>query len=159
MRVALAGTHHYYSCDRAKQDLGYKPVVSLKEGIARTVQSYPHLKQGAWWSNGGGYWWDLYGDQVTLNGWFKMREQTVCLSSICVPFSTSVYHFHQQMAADAWSRLKHLLHVMTDLHCENCKDVEIFLFNIHVFWPVRLYTHWVAAVTIHSTKWTKLAYF
>ncbi|TMS17050.1 Sterol-4-alpha-carboxylate 3-dehydrogenase, decarboxylating [Larimichthys crocea] len=47
MRVALAGTHHYYSCDRAKQDLGYKPVVSLKEGIARTVQSYPHLKQGA----------------------------------------------------------------------------------------------------------------
>lgn len=49
MRVALAGTHHYYSCDRAKQDLGYKPVVGLKEGIARTVQSYPHLRQGAWW--------------------------------------------------------------------------------------------------------------
>eukprot|EP00064_Thunnus_orientalis_P000962 superscaffoldBa00000058_g963 len=47
MRVALAGTHHYYSCDRAKQDMGYKPVVSLKEGIARTVQSYPHLRQGA----------------------------------------------------------------------------------------------------------------
>ncbi|XP_058505995.1 sterol-4-alpha-carboxylate 3-dehydrogenase, decarboxylating [Solea solea] len=47
MRVALAGTHHYYSCDRAKQDMSYKPVVSLKEGIARTVQSYPHLRQGA----------------------------------------------------------------------------------------------------------------
>ncbi|KAK5864978.1 hypothetical protein PBY51_016174 [Eleginops maclovinus] len=47
MRVALAGTHHYYSCDRAKQDLGYKPVVSLKDGVARTVQSYPHLRQGA----------------------------------------------------------------------------------------------------------------
>ncbi|XP_056142799.1 sterol-4-alpha-carboxylate 3-dehydrogenase, decarboxylating isoform X2 [Lampris incognitus] len=47
MRVALAGTHHYYSCDRAKQDMGYKPVVSLREGIARTVMSYPHLKQGA----------------------------------------------------------------------------------------------------------------
>lgn len=46
MRVALAGTHHYYSCARAKEDLGYKPVVSLKEGIARTVQSYPHLRQG-----------------------------------------------------------------------------------------------------------------
>lgn len=44
MRVALAGTHHYYSCARAKEDLGYKPVVSLKEGIARTVQSYPHLR-------------------------------------------------------------------------------------------------------------------
>lgn len=47
MRVALAGTHHYYSCDRAKQDLGYKPVVCLKEGIERTVQSYPHLRKGA----------------------------------------------------------------------------------------------------------------
>ncbi|XP_040030684.2 sterol-4-alpha-carboxylate 3-dehydrogenase, decarboxylating isoform X2 [Gasterosteus aculeatus] len=47
MRVALAGTHHYYSCERAKRDLGYKPLVSLKEGIARTVQSYPHLRRGA----------------------------------------------------------------------------------------------------------------
>ncbi|XP_024139944.1 sterol-4-alpha-carboxylate 3-dehydrogenase, decarboxylating [Oryzias melastigma] len=47
MRVALAGTYHYYSCERAKEHLGYKPVVSLKEGIARTVQSYPHLKHGA----------------------------------------------------------------------------------------------------------------
>uniref|UniRef100_A0A8C7Y2N0 NAD(P) dependent steroid dehydrogenase-like n=1 Tax=Oryzias sinensis TaxID=183150 RepID=A0A8C7Y2N0_9TELE len=47
MRVALAGTFHYYSCQRAKEHLGYKPVVSLKEGIARTVQSYPHLKSGA----------------------------------------------------------------------------------------------------------------
>lgn len=47
MRVALAGTHHYYSCERAKEDMGYKPVVNLKEGIARTVQSYPHLRHGA----------------------------------------------------------------------------------------------------------------
>lgn len=47
MRVALAGTHHYYSCDRAKRDLGYKPVVGLKQGIERTVQSYPHLRKGA----------------------------------------------------------------------------------------------------------------
>ncbi|KAM8910962.1 sterol-4-alpha-carboxylate 3-dehydrogenase, decarboxylating isoform 1-T2 [Spinachia spinachia] len=47
MRVALAGTHHYYSCERAKRDLGYKPLVSLKDGITRTVQSYPHLRQGA----------------------------------------------------------------------------------------------------------------
>lgn len=47
MRVALAGTHHYYSCERAKQDMGYKPVVCLKESITRTVQSYPHLRQGA----------------------------------------------------------------------------------------------------------------
>ena len=60
MRVALAGTHHYYSCDRAKEDLGYKPVVGLKEGIERTVQSYPHLRQGAWCRNGGGDCWDVW---------------------------------------------------------------------------------------------------
>ncbi|MBN3305656.1 NSDHL protein, partial [Amia calva] len=47
MRVALAGTHHYYSCARAKRDLGYKPLVSLEEGIARTVQSYPELHKEA----------------------------------------------------------------------------------------------------------------
>lgn len=47
MRVALAGTHHYYSCSRAKQDMGYQPVVSLQEAIAQTVASYPHLKRGS----------------------------------------------------------------------------------------------------------------
>ena len=47
MRVALAGTHHYYSCEGAKRDMGYKPPVSLAEGIARTVESYPHLRHGA----------------------------------------------------------------------------------------------------------------
>ncbi|XP_034037236.1 sterol-4-alpha-carboxylate 3-dehydrogenase, decarboxylating [Thalassophryne amazonica] len=47
MRVALAGTHHYYSCDRAKKDLDYKPLVGLKEGIARTVQGFTHLRRGA----------------------------------------------------------------------------------------------------------------
>ncbi|KAJ8348204.1 hypothetical protein SKAU_G00267930 [Synaphobranchus kaupii] len=45
MRVALAGTHHYYSCARAKQDLGYRPLVSLKDGITRTVSSYTHLRK------------------------------------------------------------------------------------------------------------------
>lgn len=47
MRVALAGTHHYYSCERAKEDMGYAPIVSLKEGIKRTVESYPHLRHRA----------------------------------------------------------------------------------------------------------------
>ena len=47
MRVALAGKHHFYSCSRAKQDMGYKPVVGLKDGIRRTVESYPHLRHGA----------------------------------------------------------------------------------------------------------------
>ncbi|KAG7484142.1 hypothetical protein MATL_G00046150 [Megalops atlanticus] len=46
MRVALAGTHHYYSCARAKQDMGYQPLVSLKDGITRTVESYSHLRKG-----------------------------------------------------------------------------------------------------------------
>ncbi|XP_063046651.1 sterol-4-alpha-carboxylate 3-dehydrogenase, decarboxylating [Engraulis encrasicolus] len=46
MRVALAGTHHYYNCSRAKQDMGYQPLVSLKDAIARTVESYPHLRKG-----------------------------------------------------------------------------------------------------------------
>ncbi|KAJ7408173.1 Sterol-4-alpha-carboxylate 3-dehydrogenase, decarboxylating [Pitangus sulphuratus] len=45
MRVALAGTFHYYSCERAKRDLGYRPVVGLDEAIARTLQSYPHLRR------------------------------------------------------------------------------------------------------------------
>ncbi|XP_025026872.1 sterol-4-alpha-carboxylate 3-dehydrogenase, decarboxylating isoform X2 [Python bivittatus] len=45
MRVALAGTFHYYSCERAKRDLGYKPVVRLDEAISRTVKSYPHLRR------------------------------------------------------------------------------------------------------------------
>ncbi|KAL4648862.1 sterol-4-alpha-carboxylate 3-dehydrogenase, decarboxylating [Arapaima gigas] len=46
MRVALAGTHHYYNCSRAKEDMGYKPLVGLQEAITRTVESYPHLRQG-----------------------------------------------------------------------------------------------------------------
>lgn len=45
MRVALAGTHHYYSCQQAKRELGYSPPISLKEGLQRTIDSYPHLKK------------------------------------------------------------------------------------------------------------------
>ncbi|XP_078066498.1 sterol-4-alpha-carboxylate 3-dehydrogenase, decarboxylating isoform X2 [Mustelus asterias] len=45
MRVALAGTFHYYSCERAKKDLGYKPVVCLSEGIKYTIQSFTHLSR------------------------------------------------------------------------------------------------------------------
>ncbi|XP_073455202.1 sterol-4-alpha-carboxylate 3-dehydrogenase, decarboxylating [Aquarana catesbeiana] len=47
MRVALAGTYHYYSCERAKKDMAYKPVVSLDQAIERTVQSYPHLRRAS----------------------------------------------------------------------------------------------------------------
>ena len=44
MRVALAGTYHYYSSERAKKDMGYKPLVGLGEAIQKTVESYPHFK-------------------------------------------------------------------------------------------------------------------
>lgn len=69
MRVALAGTHHYYSCQRAKEDLGYKPVVSLKEGIARTVQSYPHLRHSGtnWQCYRKSHFWPERTVQVTTS--------------------------------------------------------------------------------------------
>ena len=47
MTVALAGTHHFYSCEAAKRDLGYKPVVTVDKGITLTLASFPHLKNGA----------------------------------------------------------------------------------------------------------------
>ncbi|KAJ7310283.1 hypothetical protein JRQ81_007184 [Phrynocephalus forsythii] len=47
MRVALAGTFHYYSCERAKKHLGYKPLVGLDEAIEKTLRSYPHLHRTA----------------------------------------------------------------------------------------------------------------
>ncbi|XP_032993166.1 sterol-4-alpha-carboxylate 3-dehydrogenase, decarboxylating [Lacerta agilis] len=47
MRVALAGTFHYYSCERAKKHMGYKPLVSLDEAVAKTIKSFPHLHRAA----------------------------------------------------------------------------------------------------------------
>ncbi|XP_050417782.2 sterol-4-alpha-carboxylate 3-dehydrogenase, decarboxylating isoform X2 [Patella vulgata] len=47
MKVALAGTHHSYSCERAKKDLKYKPVVSLDTAIQIAVDSYPELRKNA----------------------------------------------------------------------------------------------------------------
>lgn len=46
MKVAIAGTYHYYSCERAKKLLGYKPIVSLDEAIQRTVDHFAHLRKG-----------------------------------------------------------------------------------------------------------------
>lgn len=45
MRVALAGTFHYYSCEAAKKDMGYRPVVRLEEALEKTIQSYPQLRR------------------------------------------------------------------------------------------------------------------
>ncbi|XP_025088526.1 sterol-4-alpha-carboxylate 3-dehydrogenase, decarboxylating-like isoform X3 [Pomacea canaliculata] len=46
MKVALAGTHHFYLCDRAKKDMKYKPLVSLDDGIRKTIESFERLKNG-----------------------------------------------------------------------------------------------------------------
>lgn len=45
MRVALAGTHHYYSCQRAKKDFGFRPVVPFEEAMARTLEHYSYLRK------------------------------------------------------------------------------------------------------------------
>ena len=46
-RIALAGTHHYYNCGKAKKLLGYKPLYSMEEGIKQALASYPHLRNGS----------------------------------------------------------------------------------------------------------------
>lgn len=46
-KVALAGTHHYYSCEKAKRLLGYEPVVALEKGIDITVDSLVDMKYRA----------------------------------------------------------------------------------------------------------------
>ncbi|XP_003461426.2 sterol-4-alpha-carboxylate 3-dehydrogenase, decarboxylating [Cavia porcellus] len=45
MRVALAGTFHYYSCEKAKKLMGYRPLVSMDEAVEKTVGSFPHLRK------------------------------------------------------------------------------------------------------------------
>jgi len=44
MTVALAGTYHYYSCQRAKDEMGYLPQVPLQTAVAETVESFAHLR-------------------------------------------------------------------------------------------------------------------
>jgi len=44
MTVALAGTHHYYSCQRAKDEIQYQPKVPMQKAVAETVESFSHLK-------------------------------------------------------------------------------------------------------------------
>ncbi|XP_012667580.1 sterol-4-alpha-carboxylate 3-dehydrogenase, decarboxylating [Otolemur garnettii] len=45
IRVALAGTFHYYSCERAKKAMGYRPLVTMDEAVERTVKSFHHLRK------------------------------------------------------------------------------------------------------------------
>jgi nucleoside-diphosphate-sugar epimerase len=42
-RCALAHVR-YFTIEKAKRDLGYKPKVSLKEGMARTLKAFEHMR-------------------------------------------------------------------------------------------------------------------
>uniref|UniRef100_A0A8C6GL50 3-beta hydroxysteroid dehydrogenase/isomerase domain-containing protein n=1 Tax=Mus spicilegus TaxID=10103 RepID=A0A8C6GL50_MUSSI len=43
IRVTLARTFHYYSCEKAKKLFGYWPLVTMDETVERIVQSFHHL--------------------------------------------------------------------------------------------------------------------
>lgn len=45
-RVKLAGTHHWYKCDAAKRDLGYKPHWTLAEGVHVALDSALNMGLG-----------------------------------------------------------------------------------------------------------------
>ena len=49
MKVALAGTHHSYSCERAKRDLAYTPVVPFNAGLKKTLEHFSYLRK-TWWT-------------------------------------------------------------------------------------------------------------
>ena len=44
MKVALAGTHHYYSCAAAKRELDYSPLYSMDEAIEKTLNTFQYLR-------------------------------------------------------------------------------------------------------------------
>ncbi|XP_005095330.1 sterol-4-alpha-carboxylate 3-dehydrogenase, decarboxylating [Aplysia californica] len=44
MKVALAGTDHFYNCENAKRDLGYSPVFTLDQALKLTIESYPEMR-------------------------------------------------------------------------------------------------------------------
>jgi sterol-4alpha-carboxylate 3-dehydrogenase (decarboxylating) len=43
-RVRIVTTQRAFSCEKAKRLLGYVPAVPLREGIARTVAHFEHLR-------------------------------------------------------------------------------------------------------------------
>ncbi|KAG0597169.1 hypothetical protein M758_UG317400 [Ceratodon purpureus] len=47
VRLRLVTVTRTFDCSRAKELLGYKPIVSLEEGIRRTVESFPELRADA----------------------------------------------------------------------------------------------------------------
>lgn len=45
IRVALAGTFHYCSCEKARRLIGYRPLVTMDDTVERTLQSFHHLRK------------------------------------------------------------------------------------------------------------------
>ncbi|KFM25507.1 Sterol-4-alpha-carboxylate 3-dehydrogenase, decarboxylating [Auxenochlorella protothecoides] len=45
-RIKLASVDRTFSCEAAKRELGYRPAVSLDEGLRRTLASFQHLRRG-----------------------------------------------------------------------------------------------------------------
>lgn len=45
-RVRISASNRHFNIARAKRELGYKPNISLKEGIARTVAHFQPLAKG-----------------------------------------------------------------------------------------------------------------
>ncbi|KAE9609293.1 hypothetical protein Lal_00020596 [Lupinus albus] len=43
-RVRLLSCSRSFDCSKAKDRLGYAPIVTLQEGLRRTIESYPHLR-------------------------------------------------------------------------------------------------------------------
>ncbi|CAO2834188.1 unnamed protein product [Amaranthus hypochondriacus] len=43
-RIRLLSCNRTFSCSKAKDLLGYTPIVSLQEGLERTIESYSHLR-------------------------------------------------------------------------------------------------------------------
>jgi len=46
-RMLVATKHRHFSCEAAKRDLGYRPLVSVEEGLRRMHASMPHLARDA----------------------------------------------------------------------------------------------------------------
>lgn len=46
-KVQLCGMHHYYSCKKAKEELGYKPLWSNDEGLENCFQYFTDLRNPA----------------------------------------------------------------------------------------------------------------
>ena len=43
-KVALAGTSHYYSCTKAKFEIGYIPIYTMDEAIRLSLREFQHLR-------------------------------------------------------------------------------------------------------------------